>query len=190
MATDTWTVFIGSPDGKQEILKAIAEVDDDDEQLDELVDWLRTQTWSEFAQSLVEFHGKRNFLSPKQIAAATKMRDTIVEHAKTPRVKVTQDGMYRHPDGTIYKVQKAVHGSGHLYAKRLVVPDDPAMDGFFEMARGDIMRLTPEMRMGLEQAQAFGSLYGVCCACGRTLTDEGSIAEGIGPVCRTKDLWA
>lgn len=38
-------------------------------------------------------------------------------------------------------------------------------------------------RLTLEQAQEFGRLYGVCGICGATLTDETSIAAGIGPVC-------
>lgn len=48
----------------------------------------------------------------------------------------------------------------------------------------------PEQRMTLEQAQAFGKIYGVCCNCGAMLTDETSIELGIGPVCRTKGHWA
>jgi hypothetical protein len=37
--------------------------------------------------------------------------------------------------------------------------------------------------MSLEEAKAFGRLYGVCVRCGATLTDEQSIEAGIGPVC-------
>lgn len=43
-----------------------------------------------------------------------------------------------------------------------------------------------EQKMTLEQAKAFGKIYGVCCDCGATLTDETSIANGIGPVCGAK----
>lgn len=35
----------------------------------------------------------------------------------------------------------------------------------------------------LKAAQEFGRLSGVCCSCGRDLTDPDSIAAGIGPVC-------
>jgi hypothetical protein len=95
--------------------------------------------------------------------------------------QVTEDGMYRTPDGTIWKVQRAVHGSGQLYAKRLTV--EPGQTGTFTYEPGAIRRLRPENRMTLEDAKAFGKLYGVCCRCGRTLTDERSIADGIGPDC-------
>ncbi len=40
--------------------------------------------------------------------------------------------------------------------------------------------------MTLEQAQEFGKLYGVCCRCAADLTDEDSIARGMGPVCAGK----
>lgn len=106
---------------------------------------------------------------------------------------VDTDGMYRDAAGTIYKVQKAVHGSGMLYAKRLVVSDltgddegAPARRVTFEYEPGAIKRLRPSDRMTLEDAKAFGALYGTCCVCGRTLTDEKSIEAGIGPVCAGK----
>lgn len=106
-------------------------------------------------------------------------------------IQITQDGMYR-MDGAIFKVQVAVHGSGGLYAKRLVMgdPDWDVADGKatakFEYAPGAVTRLRPEHRMSLEEAKEFGKLYGVCCVCGRTLTDEQSIADGIGPVCGSR----
>lgn len=93
-----------------------------------------------------------------------------------------EDGMYR-VDGVIYKVQHAVHGSGRQYAKELV---GEGADWSFEYAAGAIRKLRPEHRMTLEEAKEFGALYGTCCVCGRTLTKESSIAEGIGPVCSGK----
>lgn len=93
-----------------------------------------------------------------------------------------EDGMYR-MDGEIYKVQHAVHGSGRQYAKQLV---GEGSEWGFEYAAGAIRKLRPEHRMTLEEAKEFGALYGTCCVCGRTLTRESSIAEGIGPVCSGK----
>jgi hypothetical protein len=81
-------------------------------------------------------------------------------------------------DGIVYKVQVAVHGSGHLYAKQW----DPDRKKF-EYATGALSKLRPEHAMTEDDAKEFGRLYGVCCVCGKTLTDETSIAEGIGPVC-------
>lgn len=84
-------------------------------------------------------------------------------------------------DGRVYKVQRAVHGSGNMYAK-VLNPES----GKFEYASGAIRNLKPDMRMSLDQAKEYGALYGVCARCGRTLTDEASIERAIGPVCAGK----
>jgi len=91
---------------------------------------------------------------------------------------VTEDGMYL-KDGVVFKVQIAKQGSGRLYAKRLG-------QGGFEYAPGAINTLRAEHKMSLDQAKEYGKLYGVCCQCGKDLTDENSIAAGIGPVCARK----
>jgi hypothetical protein len=93
----------------------------------------------------------------------------------------TPEGMHRLDDGRIFKVQVAHHGSGNLYAKLLVLHGDA--DAEFVYAPGAIKLLSAETLMSLDDARAFGALYGVCCNCGATLTDEDSIRFGIGPVC-------
>lgn len=100
------------------------------------------------------------------------------------------EGMYRKA-GTIYKVQKAVHGSGQTYAKRLVqtlVIDKRTgkPKWKFEYAPGFVYELRSEHALTFEQAKEFGALYGTCCVCGATLTAEESIEAGIGPICATK----
>lgn len=102
-------------------------------------------------------------------------RDQAPAPVAAPRRAAVDPGMYR-KDGVIFKVQLAVHGSGKPYAKRLD-------HGTFIYEVGAINRLTAENRMTLDQAEEFGKLYGICCVCGATLTDEKSIARGIGPVC-------
>jgi len=89
-------------------------------------------------------------------------------------------GMYQ-VDGVIYKVQRAVHGSGFLYAKRW---DEESQS--FEKETGAIRKIRASHRMTLEEAARFGQITGTCGHCGRTLTDEDSIAAGIGPVCAGK----
>lgn len=102
-----------------------------------------------------------------------------------PVKRVDRDGIYRADDDTIYKVQQAVHGSGRLYAKRLNITTDTdgTPHGTFVYAPGAIHTLRDDQRLTAEQAAAYGRLYGVCVACGATLTDETSIARGLGPVC-------
>lgn len=98
------------------------------------------------------------------------------------------EGMHKIGD-EIFKVQKAVHGSGHLYAKRLVPGDGFGAKATFVYAPGVLKTLSAATKMTLEEAKAFGALYGTCCVCGRTLTNETSIEAGIGPVCAGKGMW-
>jgi hypothetical protein len=127
-------------------------------------------------------------LKPLAAAAAKPARQAPTTRAAAPAIT---DGMYL-KDGVVYKVQVAVHGSGNLYAKRLEVEEALDADGQtvargrFEYAPGVIRDLRPEHRMTLEQAKQFGALYGVCCRCGRTLTNEDSIEAAMGPICRGK----
>lgn len=121
--------------------------------------------------------------------------------AATPVQRADRDGIYRTTDGTIYKVQQARQGSGRLYAKRLTPttcrdrhcghptttqPDGTHVHGHFTYEAGAIHRLTADQRLTADTAATFGKLYGFCVACGADLTDETSIALGIGPVCRKK----
>jgi hypothetical protein len=111
----------------------------------------------------------------KAQAAANAARAARPAEGKANEVT---DGMYL-KDDVVYKVQIAKHGSGRLYAKTLT-------EHGFEYAPGAIRQLRPEHRMTLDQAKEYGKLYGVCCQCGTELTDETSIANGIGPVCARK----
>jgi len=126
---------------------------------------------------------------------------TLINYLKeAPRKSVQKDngeieGMHK-VGVDIYKVQRAVHGSGNLYAKKLdtVCVEQPDYDtntggiykGVFNYAPGAIRLLSQETLMTLAEAKEYGALYGVCCQCGATLTDENSIEAGIGPVCGKK----
>lgn len=96
-------------------------------------------------------------------------------------VPVTEAGFFEH-EGSIVKVQRAVHGSGNLYAKRLVI-DEASQSGSFVYEAGLIRKLRESDRLTKERAAELGHLYGMCIVCGATLTDEKSIERGIGPVC-------
>lgn len=87
-----------------------------------------------------------------------------------------EDGVYLYA-GTYFKVVTAVE-SGRRYAKRFDTQTKK-----FHRAPGKIRELTADMVVSPEQAARFGKLYGICCFCSRTLTDERSIGVGYGPVC-------
>lgn len=99
--------------------------------------------------------------------------------------KVTEDGMYKVGD-QIFKVQWNQERS-HLYAKALQKDEDGKW--FFSFVPGGLHRIRPEHKMSKEDAKSFGALYGTCCVCGKTLTNEESIDRGIGPVCANKNGW-
>lgn len=91
------------------------------------------------------------------------------------------EGMYR-KDGVIFRVHRS-RESGNLYAKRLELDLTGSGKPSFVYARGAIMGLSDAHKMSREDAKAFGVETGICCVCGAFLTDERSVAEGIGPVC-------
>ena len=98
-----------------------------------------------------------------------------------------EDGMYRTPSGGIFKVYHTVHGANQQVAKRLVLDEDANSGWRFEYEGKAPLKgpdaIQPQWRMTLDQAKEFGAVYGVCCICSRTLTNEDSIEAGIGPVC-------
>jgi hypothetical protein len=159
---------------------------------------------------LIDLEHSALAFSPGQIwrARAGKSVDVAAVRKTTDRaarLPVTE-GWYM-VDRIIYKVQKAVHGSGNLYAKELVteeLADEELNDvqrawkereptrmfhkAHWEYAKGAIRRIRAEHRLSGEEAAQFGRLYGVCVRCGLTLTKEESIERGRGDVCAGKEL--
>lgn len=118
--------------------------------------------------------------------------------AKRPvQVSGLDDGLYvRHSDGAVFKLYHTVHGRNELVAKELVIvkgePDPyaaiplPADKGTFEYrGKAPLRSLEGDKarRLTLDEARAFGAIYGQCCRCLAPLTHEISIALGIGPKC-------
>lgn len=95
---------------------------------------------------------------------------------------VTEPGMYRKPNGVIFRV-KWNKEKTHLYGQRLKENDYYGKKLSFEFAPGVMKELTMGMRMSLEEAKEYGKKIGSCCVCGRTLTAATSIEAGIGPIC-------
>lgn len=80
-------------------------------------------------------------------------------------------------DGVVYRVVPN-QDKTRTYAKRL----DPAT-GKWTFAKGVVGSLTVEQRLTEQQAADLGRQYGRCVCCGAELSDEESVARGIGPVC-------
>lgn len=106
----------------------------------------------------------------------------VTTPAKKPVRIVLEDGFYM-LEGEVYKVKHNQEGT-RQYASKLSGAIGEA--GRFHMAQGAIRRIRPEHRMTVEQASAFGNVYAYCACCGRKLTNDDSIALGIGPDCFKK----
>jgi hypothetical protein len=122
----------------------------------------------------------------KMISKLKELRAS--QAAAAPATEELEDGMYATVvDGTrrVFKIVHAVHGSGRQYAKELVVAEDGGAASW-ERAPGMVRKLTAADKMSLDEAKAFGRIYGVCCRCAAPLTDETSIAAGIGPICANR----
>lgn len=118
-----------------------------------------------------------------QAIAASKAIKAAQRQAK-PTQPQTEDGFYLIGHGDEAIVVKVQWNRAHtnLYAKQL----DPET-GRFEYTPGLVARVAKEGRkLTLEEAKHLGHLYGRCCCCGATLTDEDSIEAGIGPICASK----
>lgn len=93
-------------------------------------------------------------------------------------------GMYRdNLNGDYIRVYPAKNG-GHLLAKALREDEDGVWR--FHYLGGAAKATKNATRMTKEEAAAFGHQFGVCCLCGRLLTDPESVAAGIGPICADK----
>jgi len=142
--------------------------------------------------------GEAAITEPFPVMTAASASETITvllalpkKSAGGPAAEPLAVGMYRTEAGEIFKVQESK--AGNRYAKKLVqiggnrlTEAGETVQFEFEYAPGAVRSLTAAMRLTVEEAKAFGIRFGVCCVCGKTLTEAKSVALGIGPVCITK----
>jgi hypothetical protein len=139
--------------------------------------------------------------APKKRVDTHQRQHAYQEHKSQARKPADlEDGMYRRKaDGEIFKVYHTVHGSNVQVAKQLRIikpgiqrgpdwPSEPAKVEFEYIGRKPLYTLTASDRMTMDEAMEFGKLYGTCCICSRTLTNELSIHLGIGPVCGNREF--
>ena len=95
-----------------------------------------------------------------------------------PLLLPVQPGLYLTELNTIAKVQRSKK-SNRLYAKQLNTTSHK-----FVYTAGLIYQLKEPLTLDI--AKEIGKRTGICCICGLTLTNEASIQEGIGPICKEK----
>lgn len=128
--------------------------------------------------------------SPKRID--TKTVTVTDASGNISQLKDVEDGVY-YVHGTIFKVKKSK--AGKQWAHKLVVVGQPDKGGHvaakFVYAGGVAKNgITAEHKLTYDKAKEFGALYGICCCCGRLLTNELSVYLGIGPVCGGHEFGA
>lgn len=99
-----------------------------------------------------------------------------------PNVKELAECMYRVGEDIfkVYYTRGDAERAPQLVAKQLI-------EGHFEYkGKKPLSFIKAEHRMTLDEAKEYGKVTGTCCQCGRLLTNEESIAAGIGPICATK----
>jgi hypothetical protein len=116
---------------------------------------------------------------------ASTLIESLKDRPYLPRTTVTGAvveplalGLYETPAGEIFRVK--ISQQGRPYAMRVVLPSPVT----FEFAPGAVAKLTADMRMSLERAEALSIEFGQCMVCGRELTATDSVKRGIGPICR------
>jgi len=100
-----------------------------------------------------------------------------IEHKRHPdaiALDELEEGSYWTFDGDVVRLRWS--RTGYLYGE-LLNPNE----GRFEYVRGIIFRL--KSRMSLDEAKEWGARFGRCCVCGKLLTADKSVEQGIGPVC-------
>ena len=142
--------------------------------------WLRVHAGGDkFLQSLLSQWDRRGTLTDRQVAAVERNMDRPARPVNPN--PVTEVGMYRDDEGTVYRVKRA-RQTGNLYAMRFV-PEAATKSERFVYAAGAMRTLRADQRMMVDEAQRIGVQFGICCVCGAELTATDSVANGIGPVC-------
>ena len=113
-----------------------------------------------------------NNLSPKHDPPEPK------ENKYGQKTTINEIGVYKDKNNNIYKVKVNV-STGRLNVFKL-------QEGRYVYAKGMLSVLKHEDKLTLAEAQQYGHLYGQCIVCARPLSNEESIALGIGPICMKK----
>lgn len=122
----------------------------------------------------VEEHKMSKATASAKISEYMAMPSVRKAFSSTPEL---DEGMYKVGE-EIFKVYRTQ--AGHIATKQLTE------DGFEYTGRKPLASIKAEHRMTLDEAKEYGKVTGTCCNCGRMLTNEESIAAGIGPICASK----
>lgn len=172
--------------------------------------FLQANGWSEFYRSMLAAINTYGSLSDRQLAAVQKGMATAAakkaeREATLPALDISRiaamfdqarsNGLkrlvFRALDGI--KITEAGANSknvGALYVKENDQYVGKIMGGKFQATREASVAVLPRLQAiaanPMEEAVLYGKQTGVCCCCGRELTDPQSVEAGIGPICASK----
>lgn len=120
------------------------------------------------------------------VYVAVEDEDDIKRRSTRNTAGHTKPGFYKNEQG-IFKVTPA-RNSDRTFAHKLVTGIQPDRGDFGWEYLGLGRRFVGEYdaKLTLEEAKEYGHAYGYCLICGRLLTAEQSVADGIGPICAGK----
>lgn len=112
----------------------------------------------------------------------------VTEPGESTRNKAgqTKPGFYKVGED-VFKVTPT-RTSDRTFAHKLITGIQPERGDFGWEYLGLGRRYVPEFadKLTLAEAKTFGHTHGYCLICGRLLTAEQSVADGIGPICAGK----
>jgi len=162
---------------------------------------------NEFADSLHSFVLRNGYLTEKQLAAVSRNLDNAKAAASAPVVnserleaafRTAQSNGLKWPKIILSGIKISPAGAnsknaGALYVKKGDQYLGKVMGGkFFSVGQctpAQAKVVVDLINDPMGYAEAYGQRTGVCCCCGRLLTNEGSIDRGIGPICAEKFGW-
>jgi hypothetical protein len=146
---------------------------------------------NEFVDSLLRYLRKHDRLTDKQRDAVLKglAKMGAKSSAKPQKASHVSNGFYAidgdDGDTVFYRVQ---HGKPGTRWDGFVFVDRQASDDFYPVRareqKAAVLKGIEEQGV-LESLVRYGHELGVCGVCHKTLTDPPSIADGIGPVCKS-----
>lgn len=171
-------------------------------------DWLMSNRGgNDFAASLLSFVMRTGYLTERQLAAVNRNLDGAKSVAAAPTVnaerlekafQTAQDKGLKYPRIVLGGIKISPAGAnsknvGALYVKEGSQYLGKVMSGKFlrvrECTEEQAKVVVDLINDPMGYAEAYGKRTGICCCCGRELTNDVSIQRGIGPICADKFGW-
>lgn len=159
--------------------------------VEELVEWLQGESWSDFAQSLASYYHAKGSLSVKQEAAARSMRAKV--EAKRQAKKAVAEGSALSQPGVyvkgsqVFLVKKS--SRGNLYVSKLMLNSSGSNGHWDYIGQSLLHVLSEEDRLDHVKARELGLAFGVCVRCARVLSNPDSVRNGYGEYCANIEGW-